>query len=209
LGRPKGSTNKSKDESKDIDIEKLVSDAIDKALKDKEKEHDKEIKKLKEQIKNSNSNLDDIRVEVMNNTFSIFIMSGRKGKSANIFYKLESHGDTAILDYEEFRNYYAQNSKHFKSGELLITDVIGGAEVKDVLEKVKLDYLYEGKLSLEKYDEILNADYKDFEDFIKEYPQTFDNLLEHAVQLHKKAKFNYGDKQNYFRQAIKNPELFK
>jgi len=206
----KTTTTKNKDEDKGLDIEKLIAKAVASALDESEKKHEKEIDDLKKQINHTDKeDFDNARVEIMNNTYSTFIMSGRKGKSANVFYKLESYGDTSILDYEEFRNYYSQNSKRFKSGELLITDVIGNITKKDLLERLKLNKLYIGKISFDNYKSILTCDYKEFEDFIEDNPSTFENLLEHSVEMNKKGQFNYGDKQNFFRNKTSMLELFK
>ena len=204
VGRPKGSTNKKViEEAKqpEIDMQEMIAKAVAMALAENEKKHAEEIENIKKQYKPKPS-INEIQVEIKNNTFGVFIIGDRKGKASQVFYRLPEHGDTTLVDYADFRAYYSQNSKFFKSGELIISDVYGDISFDDFIKKLGLTKLYSNKISVKDINSILEADYKDFEEFMNDNDSMIDLVAEYALKAFKNDKFNYGDKQNYFRTKI-------
>lgn len=223
-GRPKGSTNKPKTEDikEEIkeginfaDVQKLIDDAVKKTLAEVEKKHKKEIEELSDKLSKSSKTeskipSNDIQVEVMNNTFGTFIIANKKGAKSNMFYRLDKHGDTAIMEYDEFRHYCGQSRKFFESGELVIVNVYGeDGDFEKVLDRQRLTSLYAGDYKISDAKSLLNSDYNTFEKFLDGNPSALMNVAEHAMMLFKAGQFNQGDKQNYFRQKLNNNSLFK
>ena len=205
MARPKVTKEIDEVETKEISMEEMIAKAVTIAIENSEKKHKAELKKI--QNNNSSFSKDDIRIEVMNNTHGVFIIGGKKGKMASIFFRLTDYGDTALLDYEEFRAYYSQSSRVFKSGELIIKEVIG-MDLDDFAKRVGMSKLYSGDIKLNDMSTIFKADYEVFEKFIDGNVSLITIVLEHALEAYKKGEFNYGDKQNYFRAKVNDMRLF-
>jgi len=203
MGRPKGSTNKKDDKKKDeVNIEEMVAKAVANALEESNKKHKEEIKELEKKLKSgSKKDIQDVSVEVTNNTLGAFVVGSKRG--AIITRVLREYGDSTLLDYKDFRLYYSEHRKFFESGELTITDVIGDMTVEEICDNLKFEPLDKD------YKDLLEGDYKQFQEFLDENDKCLDNVLDHALQLHKKGKFDYGDKRDYFRRKMKNFDLFK
>jgi hypothetical protein len=202
MGRPKGSSNKKEETKKDeINIEELVAKAVADALAENEKRHKKEIKELEEKLKSGkSSDLKDISIEITNNTLGAFVVGSKRGAITTRV--LRSYKDSTLLDYKDFRLYYSENRRFFKSGELLITDVVGDSTVDEVCENIKFKPIEQD------YDELLSGDYENFKEFLDKNKDSIDNMLDHALELHKKGKFDFASKRDYFRRVTKNYDLF-
>lgn len=203
MGRPKGNTNKKEENKKDeVNIEELVAKAVADALAENEKRHKKEIKELEEKLKSGkSSDLKDISVEITNNTLGTFVLGSKR--DAIITRVLRKYKDSTLLDYKEFRLYYSENKEFFESGELLITDVIGNSTEKELYDDIKFEPIKKD------YEELLTGDYEDFKKFLDNNKASIDNMLDHALELHKKGRFDFASKRDYFRRVTKNFDLFK
>lgn len=213
MGRPKGSTNKkSIDEEKkteNVNIEEMIQKAVSQALSENEKKHKKEIEELKSKLESKDKKdirFNDIMIEITNNTHGAFVIGSKRGNITTRV--LKDFEDNTLMDYKEFRMYYSENRRFFKRGELLITDVIGDLDLKQIYDKLKIKDFNEG-YDFETYEELLLGKYNDFEKFLKDNDDCLDNMLDHAMHLYKQGKFNFNDKINFFRAKTRNYDLFK
>lgn len=191
---------------KELDLQAIIAQAVASALAENDKKHEAEISDIKKKYATKK---DDIKIEIKNNTFGAFVLTAKKGRASSIFANLQPQG-TTLLTYQELREYNSVCSHFLQSGELVINDVFSeDTTVKDVANSIGIISLYDGDEKISDVEDILNKEYSVFVNFVETNPKTFGVLLAHAYELFKKGKFNFADKQNYFRMNDGNMDLFK
>jgi len=190
-------------------VNKMIQLAVAQALestKSKEIENNAEVVKVdfeKKRREVDTTGIEKCKVVLTNNTFGKFVVGLKKSRSGGALFlgTMDEHGDSCELEYSEYIEYASQNLKFFKSGELVISDVIG-YDYDSFILKNNLAHLYLDKYKVTELENIFDAPYNEFSDFLNANTSIFETALILSCELYKVGKFNHGDKQAFFRNIV-------
>ena len=218
----KVTNNQAKEKTQEnVDIQKLIQDAIQKALSEQSKTYEEKIKTLENQIKIENENdivliPDNSKIEIRANISGKTILVENRGK-VNVFLTLNGYKDIARISYEELCALMGKLYHLFKDGTIAITNILSdnrNVTLEKLIEDRNLTdtYFNKNKITPINIEDLFNdtkTSERDFENLVSNTPDLADTILEVAYVLYRKGLFKNNSKMNYLRQIFKKPNLFK
>ena len=154
---------------------------------------------------------DNTKIRVRNNIDGKFIFSDDRGK-IRVFVNLPSYGDTIVLDYDEVRVLNNCKGNYFKTGTLVVEDVVSDIDltIQDIYRDLRVEKIYNSKINPNNFEKLMSDDvsYKDFETYLMKNKDVAETVLIISCIMYRQGRFNDNAKMHFFKQEFRNPNLY-